>query len=158
MAVLGELKMARFGLNAAWRNMASFGALDEIRHAQITTFFGHEFIKKDPQYDWTQKAFHANNWVSISLRNLFDNMMTAPNVVDLALALPFCFETGFTNLQFVALSADALEAGDVNFANMISSIQTDEARHAQQGGLVGQHEVLGQGRLEAAAQRLPRDD
>jgi toluene monooxygenase system protein A len=133
-AVLGELKMARFGLNAAWRNMAAFGQLDELRHAQITTFFGHEFIKKDPQYDWTQKTFHMDNWVPISLRNLFDGMMIAPNVVDLAIALPFTFETGFTNLQFVALASDALEAGDVNFANMISSIQTDEARHSQQGG------------------------
>jgi toluene monooxygenase system protein A len=67
-AVLAELKMARFGLNGAWRNMATFGQLDELRHAQITTFFGHEFVGKDAQYD------------------------------------------------------------------MISSIQTDEARHSQQGG------------------------
>ena len=133
-AVLAELKMARFGLNGAWRNMATFGQLDELRHAQITTFFGHEFVGKDAQYDWTQKAFHTNDWVLISLRNLFDNMMIAPNVVDMAIELPFTFETGFTNLQFVALAADALESGDVNFANMISSIQTDEARHSQQGG------------------------
>jgi toluene monooxygenase system protein A len=133
-AVLAELKMARFGLNGAWRNMATFGQMDELRHAQITTFFGHEFVGKDPQYDWTQKTFHTNDWVAISLRNLFDGMMIAPNVVDLAIELPLTFETGFTNLQFVALSADALEAGDVNFANMISSIQTDEARHSQQGG------------------------
>jgi hypothetical protein len=61
-------------------------------------------------------------------------MMIAPNVVDMAIELPLTFETGFTNLQFVALAADALGAGDVNFANMISSIQTDEARHSQQGG------------------------
>jgi toluene monooxygenase system protein A len=27
-AVLAELKMARFGLNGSWRNMAAFGALD----------------------------------------------------------------------------------------------------------------------------------
>ncbi|MFC7659818.1 hypothetical protein ACFQV8_30410 [Pseudonocardia benzenivorans] len=133
-AVLGELKMARFGLNPAWRNMAAFGALDEIRHAQITMFFGHEFVGRDPQYDWTQKMFHTNDWVAISLRSLFDSMMVTNNVVDLAIQLPLTFETGFTNLQFVALSADALESGDVNFANMISSIQTDEARHAQQGG------------------------
>jgi toluene monooxygenase system protein A len=133
-AVLGELKMARFGLTAAWRNMATFGQLDEMRHAQITTFFGHEFIGKDAQYDWTQKTFHTNDWVPIALRNLFDNMMIAPNVVDMAIELPLTFETGFTNLQFVALASDALGAGDVNFANMISSIQTDEARHSQQGG------------------------
>lgn len=133
-AVLAELKMARFGLNGSWRNMAAFGALDEIRHAQITLFFGHEFVGRDPQYDWTQKMFHTNDWVAISLRNLFDGMMVTSNVVDIAIQLPLTFETGFTNLQFVALSADALESGDVNFANMISSIQTDEARHAQQGG------------------------
>src|SRR5438876_825953 len=35
-AVLAELKMARFGLSPAWRNMAVFGQLDELRHAQIT--------------------------------------------------------------------------------------------------------------------------
>ena len=114
--------------------MATFGQLDELRHAQITTFFGHEFVGKDAQYDWTQKAFHTNDWVLISLRNLFDNMMIAPNMVDMAVELPFTFETGFTNLRFVALAADALESGDVNFANMISSIQTDEARHSRQGG------------------------
>jgi toluene monooxygenase system protein A len=60
--------------------------------------------------------------------------MMNPNVVDVAVQLPFTFETGFTNVQFVALAADALESGDINFANMISSIQTDEARHSQQGG------------------------
>jgi len=132
--LLGNLRMARFGLNPRWQNMAIFGALDEMRHYQITAFFGHEFVAKDAQYDWTQKAFHTNDWVIISLRALFDGMVNSPNTVDLAIQLPLTFETGFTNLQFVALSSDALESGDVNFANMISSIQTDEARHSQQGG------------------------
>jgi toluene monooxygenase system protein A len=133
-AIIGELKMARFGLNPGWRNMAIFGALDEARHTQITLFFAHEFVGKDPQYDWAQKAFHTNEWGAIALRSLFDAMIMSPNVVDLAIQLPLTFETGFTNLQFVGLSTDALEAGDINFANMISSIQTDEARHSQQGG------------------------
>ncbi|MDN5933070.1 MAG: toluene monooxygenase, partial [Pseudonocardia sp.] len=132
-AVLAELKMARFGLNGAWRNMATFGQLDELRHNALTTYFGHEFVGKDPQYDWTQKTYTTNDWVPISLRTLFDGIMTTSNVVDCALQVPLAFETGFTNLQFVALSADALAAGDINFANMISSIQTDEARHSQQG-------------------------
>jgi toluene monooxygenase system protein A len=131
--LLGELRMARFGLSPAWRNMAVFGSLDEIRHTQITLFFGHEFVGRDPQYDWTQKAFHTNNWVIVALRNLFEPMMISPNAVDLALQLPLTLEHGFTNMQFVALASDALEVGDVNFANLISSIQTDEARHAQQG-------------------------
>ena len=60
--------------------------------------------------------------------------MTTPSAVDIALGLPFTIETGFTNLQFVALAADALDSGDISFANMISSTQTDESRHAQQGG------------------------
>ncbi len=34
----------------------------------------------------------------------------------------------------MALASNALGSGDVSFANLISSIQTDEARHAQQGG------------------------
>ena len=34
----------------------------------------------------------------------------------------------------MALAANALDSGDVSFANMICSTQTDEARHAQQGG------------------------
>jgi toluene monooxygenase system protein A len=133
-AVLAELKMARFGLAGPWRNMAVFGQLDELRHASIATYFAHEFVDRDPQYDWAQKLYNTNNWIAIALRNLFDDMMSTSNVVDLALQLPLVFETGFTNLQFVALAADALAAGDVNFANMISSIQTDEARHSQQGG------------------------
>jgi toluene monooxygenase system protein A len=130
----GELRMARFGLSSAWRNMAVFGVLDEIRHAQITLFCAHEFVSKDAQYDWAKKAYHTNDWVSIALRTLFDGMIGAPGIVDMAIQLPLMFETGFTNLQFVAMSADALESGDISFANMISSIQTDEARHAQQGG------------------------
>ena len=45
----------------------------------------------------------------------------------------FAFETAFTNLQFTALSADAAKYGDHVFSNLIQSIQTDEARHAQIG-------------------------
>jgi toluene monooxygenase system protein A len=134
LAVTSELRMARFGLTGGWRNMAVFGALDEMRHAQINMFFCHEFISQDIQYDWAQKAYHTNNWAIIAARACFDGFMTCTSAVDVAIGLPFTFETGFSNLQFVALAANALESGDVNFANMISSIQTDEARHAQQGG------------------------
>ena len=114
--------------------MAVFGALDETRHAQISLYFPHGLLGKDPQYDWAHKAYQTNQWGIIAARAAFDGMMMNPNVVDVAIQLPFTFETGFTNVQFVALAADALEAGDINFANMISSIQTDEARHSQQGG------------------------
>jgi toluene monooxygenase system protein A len=134
MGMIGELRMARFGLSPAWRNMATLGALDEMRHTQLQLAVAHQLLAHDPQFDWAQRAYHTNDWVVVAARAVLDAMIAGPNVVDLALQLPFTFETGFTNLQFVALAADALDAGDVNFANMISSIQTDEARHAQQGG------------------------
>jgi toluene monooxygenase system protein A len=134
LALMSELRMARFGLSPRWRNMSVFGALDELRHTQMDLSLSHELLAKDPQYDWAQKAFHTNEWGIIAARATFDGMMLNPNAVDIAIQLPFTFETGFTNLQFVGLAADALGAGDINFANMISSIQTDEARHAQQGG------------------------
>lgn len=134
IAVPAELKMARFGLAPSWRNTAVYGALDEIRHTQLNLWFAHELVSKDPQFDWTQKAYHTNEWGIIAARSVFDGIMMNPNAVDTAIQVPFTFETGFTNVQFVGLSSDALSAGDINFANMISSIQTDEARHAQQGG------------------------
>jgi len=72
MGALGELRMARFGLAPRWRNMAVLGALDEIRHTQIALYFAHEFVAKDPQFDWAQKAFHSNDWAIIAARALFD--------------------------------------------------------------------------------------
>jgi toluene monooxygenase system protein A len=60
-------------------------------------------------------------------------MLTANDAVSMAVQLTFVIETGFTNLQFLGLAADAMETGDVEFSTLISSIQTDEARHAQQG-------------------------
>lgn len=134
LAVLSELRMARFGLSSRWRNVAVFGALDEIRHTQMDLALAHEFVGRDPQYDWAQKAFHTDDWPIVAARVVFDGIMLGSDAVDVAIQLPFLVETGFTNLQFVALAADALRAGDVSFATMISSTQTDEARHAQQGG------------------------
>ncbi len=102
LAVLAEQRMGRFGLSPAWRNMAVFGALDEIRHTQMDLYLAHEFIAKDPQFDWALKNYHTNCWCAIVGRATFDGMMMNPNVVDIAIQLPFTFETGFTNLQFVA--------------------------------------------------------
>lgn len=133
MAGVGELRMARFALSPAWRDMAVFGMLDEIRHTQLDLVFAHEFIDRDSQFDWGQKAYHTNNLVSVASRGAFDSFMANPGAVDVAIQLPFTFETGFTNISFVALASNALASGDVSFANMISSGQTDEARHAQQG-------------------------
>src|SRR5260370_36952941 len=134
LAVLAEQRMARFGLSPAWRRMTAFVDFADTRPSPIDLYLAHEFIARDPQFDWALKAYHTNEWGILAARALFDGMMLSPNAVDIAIQLPFTLETGFTNLQFVALAANALDSGDISFANMISSTQTDEARHAQQGG------------------------
>jgi toluene monooxygenase system protein A len=133
LAGIGEARMARFGRAAAWRNMATFGTLDETRHGQIQVIFPYGLLDRDPQFDWALKAFHTNEWGAIAARHLFDDMFTANDAVSTALQLTFTFETGFTNLQFLGMAADALHVGDLEFGALISSIQTDEARHSQQG-------------------------
>jgi toluene monooxygenase system protein A len=132
-ASFGEARMARFGRAAAWRNMAMFGTLDETRHGQIQLFFPHALLDESPQFDWAHKAFHTNEWGAISARALFDDMFTANDALSTAIQLTYTFETGFTNLQFLGMAADAMHVGDVEFGALISSIQTDEARHSQQG-------------------------
>lgn len=132
-ASLGESRMARFGRAAAWRNMASYGCLDETRHGQIQTYFPYTLLSKEPRADWGHKAYHTNEWGIIAARSLFDDMFAANDAVSTAIQLTSTFETGFTNLQFLGMAADALGVGDLEFSALISSIQTDEARHAQQG-------------------------
>jgi toluene monooxygenase system protein A len=132
-ASIGEARMARFGRAAAWRNMATFGTLDECRHGQAQIYFPYCLLGKDPQFDWAHKAMHTNEWGVIAARSLFDDMFTANDAVSTAIQLTFTFETGFTNLQFLGMASDALHVGDIEFGALISSIQTDEARHSQQG-------------------------
>jgi len=132
-AGMAEARMARFGKASGMRNMATFGLLDETRHGQIQLFFPHEYVNKDRQFDWAHKAMHTNDWAAIAARHMFADMMNTRDAVSVAIMLTFAFETGFTNMQFLGLAADAAEAGDITFSNLISSIQTDEARHAQIG-------------------------
>ncbi len=132
-AGMAEARMARFGKAPGMRNMATFGLMDETRHGQIQLFFPHEHVNKDRQFDWAHKAMHTNEWGAIAARHMFADMMNTRDAVSVAIMLTFAFETGFTNMQFLGLAADAAEAGDFTFANLISSIQTDEARHAQIG-------------------------
>ncbi len=133
VAGIGEARMGRFGRAAAWRNMATYGTLDETRHGQIQSYFPYTLLDKEPRMDWAHKAFHTNEWGAIAARSLFDDMFTANDAVSTAIQLTFTFETGFTNLQFLGMAADAMGVGDLEFSALISSIQTDEARHAQQG-------------------------
>ncbi|MCF7550851.1 toluene monooxygenase [Pseudonocardia sp. WMMC193] len=133
LASIGESRMGRFGRAAAWRNMAMFGTLDETRHGQIQTYFPYGLLAKEPRADWAHKAMHTNEWGAIAARHLFDDMFTGNDAVSTAIQLTFTFETGFTNLQFLGMAADAMKVGDLDFGALISSIQTDEARHSQQG-------------------------
>jgi toluene monooxygenase system protein A len=133
-AMSAEARMVRFGPAAGMRNMATFGLLDENRHAQLQLNFPHELCKKDRQFDWAHKAYHTNEWAAVAARHTFDDLFLSRNATEIAVMLTFAFETGFTNMQFLGLAADAAEAGDFTFASLISSIQTDESRHAQIGG------------------------
>ena len=135
-AVIGNLRAARFGRDSAWRATATLGALDELRHTQIPLAVMHDLVPLDGQFDWTHRFYHSENWVAIAARHMMDEMLLGANPIELAIGTNFVFETGFTNLQFVALSALAHDVGDRLFEAMLSSIQTDEARHAQIGGPV----------------------
>ncbi len=135
-AVVGNLRAARFGRDGAWRCAALLGALDELRHTQIPLLLMHELVKWHPQFDWTHRFYHSNDWVAIAARHLTDELLLTANPIEMAVATNFVFETGFTNLQFVGLSAIARDVGDRMFERMVTSIQSDEARHAQIGGPV----------------------
>lgn len=132
-AALQNSRVLRFGRAGGMRNMATFGMLDEVRHGQIQLYFAHEYVGKDRQFDWAHQFMRTNNWVCLAARRFFDDMMMTQNAVDTSVSMNFVFETGFTNLQFIGLAADAAHAGDFKFSKLIQSIQSDEARHAQIG-------------------------
>lgn len=133
-AASAEARMMRFSKAPGMRNMATLGSLDEIRHGQIQLYFPHEHCSKDRQFDWAHKAYDTNEWGAIAARHFFDDIMMTRDAISVGIMLTFAFETGFTNMQFLGLAADAAEAGDFTFSSLISSIQTDESRHAQIGG------------------------
>jgi toluene monooxygenase system protein A len=132
-AVVGELRAARFGRDSAWRTMATLGAPDECRHTQIPLLLMHPLVRWDPQFDWTHRFYHSDDWVAVAGRHLVDELLLGSSAIEFAIATNFVFETGFTNLQFMGLSALAHGVGDRMFEKMVNSIQTDEARHAQIG-------------------------
>lgn len=135
-AVVGFLGSARFGRDSAWRNAALLGALDELRHTQIPLFISHELIPSEPRLDWTHRFFHTDQWIAIAARHFVDELLFGADPIEMAVATNFVFETGFTNLQFIGLASMARLVGDKMFEKMLTSIQTDEARHAQIGEAV----------------------
>jgi toluene monooxygenase system protein A len=133
MAVTMQSRFCRFAPSPKWRNLGVFGLLDETRHTQLSLRFSHALLKHDTRFDWAQKAYHTNQWAVVAAKSLFDDIMLGADCVEACLASNLTLEHGFSNIQFVALASDAMAAGDVNWSNLLSSIQTDEARHAQQG-------------------------
>jgi toluene monooxygenase system protein A len=131
--LIGNLRGARFGRDSAWRSMSTFGALDEYRHTEIPLLLLHELVRWDPQFDWVHKFYHTNNWFAVAARHFFDELTIGQNSIEYHVATNVVLETGFTNLQFVGLASLAHGAADHSFEKMITSIQTDEARHAQIG-------------------------
>lgn len=132
-AAVAEIRTARFGKAGEWRNLSVFGSMDEVRHAQLQALLSHDNIGLSPKFAHAHKLFWIDGWLPIAARSFFDDSITGANSIEFDLLIPFAFETGFTNLQFVAYSAMAQGAGDIVFSTATSSIQTDEARHAQIG-------------------------
>jgi len=89
----------------------------------------HELVRWNTQFDWAHKFYHTNNWFAIAARHFFDELTLGQNAIEFHIATNVILETGFTNLQFVGLASLAHEAGDYLFEKMVTSIQTDEARH-----------------------------
>jgi len=90
-------------------------------------------VRLDSQFDWAHKFYHTNNWFAVASRHFFDELTLGQNAIEFAIGANFVLETGFTNLQFVGLASLARESSDHMFERMVTSIQTDEARHAQIG-------------------------
>ena len=132
-AVIGNLRAARFGRDSAWRQTSLLGALDELRHTQLPLRAMHELVRWDEQLEWTHRLFHSDDWVAVAGRHLVDELLLGSDAIEFAIGTHFVFETGFTNLQFIGMTAMAKQVGDRLFERMLQSIQTDEARHAQIG-------------------------
>lgn len=133
-ATIGNLRAARFGRTSSWRHTALYGAMDELRHTQEPLRVAHAYLRADAQFDWTHRLYHSNNWIAIAARHLVDELLLWSNPIELAIGTNFVFETGFTNLQFMGLTTLAERMNDTLWRTLLSSIQTDEARHAQIGG------------------------
>ena len=97
------------------RKDSAIKSLDEMRHTQIPLLLMHELVRWDPQFEWTHFFYHSNQWVAIAGRHLMDELLLASDPIEFAIATNFVFETGFTNLQFVGLSALAHRVGDKMF-------------------------------------------
>ena len=134
MAITMQGRFCRFCADAPWRNLGVFGMMDETRHAQLDLRFSHDLIKNEAALRLVPEGVPYQRMGRDRRSAIFSTTSCSmPTASRLSLATSFTVEHGFTNIQFVALASDAMDAGDINFSNLLSSIQTDEARHAQLG-------------------------
>ncbi len=71
-------------------------------------------VRLDPQV-----LPHQRLGVAIAGRHLIDELLERWDTVQFSLGINFVFEAGFTNLQFVGLSAMAQLTGDRMFEKMV---------------------------------------
>jgi len=132
-AVVAQMRQTRFGKAGEWRNLSTFGSMDEMRHAQLQILLSHDNLPNSPKFGFAHKMYWVDGWLPMAARALFDDLSTAASAVEFSLMVTYAFETGFSNLQFVAYAAMANKTNDFVFSSTTQSIQTDEARHAQIG-------------------------
>lgn len=78
------------------------------------------------QFDWAHKAYSTNAWGMIAARHFFDDIMMTRDAISVGIMLTFAFETGFTNMQFLGLAADASEVGDHNTADDAFAVSVND--------------------------------
>ena len=103
-----------------------------FRHTQVPLLLMHELVRWNSQFGWAHKFPHQQ-LVRHPGTAFLDELTLGQSAIEFHIATNVIPETGLINLRFVDLASLAHEAGDYLFEKMITSIQSDEARHAQIG-------------------------
>ena len=140
-AVIGNLRAARFGRDSAWRTTAPLGALDELRHTQIPLAADARAGALGSRSSTGRTSFyHTNNWVAIAARHLVDELLLASNPIEFAIAHQLRVRDRLHQPAVRrAVGAGARASATACSRRWSSSIQSDEARHAQIGAPVLAH-------------------
>ena len=132
-AASAEARMMRFSKAPGMRNMATLGCMDEIRHGQMQLYFPTSTCRRTARWMGLQGLRHqrvGDDRRAALLRRHHDDPRRHQRFHHADLQL----RDRLHQHAVPRPRRDAAEAGDHTFANLISSIQTDESRHAQIGG------------------------
>lgn len=127
-AVVGESKMARFGKASGWRNMATLGCLDEIRHTQMQLFFAHAYTEKSRQFDFAHRMLHTNGWAPVASRLALDDTIQSRDAATMAIMLTFATEQGFTKCAISRAGRRRGKCGGLQFLQYV--LQRTDRRSA----------------------------